>query len=143
MIENLTRQLVEEEGEVLHAYQDHLGMWTLGVGRLIDKRKGGGISKEESRHLLMNDINRFTRDVSASLPWFSTLDDARKAVLVGMAFQMGLQGLLAFKNTLAHVKAGRYIDAADGMLQSLWARQTPARAKRMALQMKTGEWQFK
>lgn len=25
---------------VPHAYQDHLGYWTIGVGRLIDKRKG-------------------------------------------------------------------------------------------------------
>ena len=35
-------QLRRNEGEVLHAYQDHLGFWTIGVGRLIDKRKGGG-----------------------------------------------------------------------------------------------------
>lgn len=143
MIENLTRQLVEEEGEVLYEYKDHLGFSTIGVGRLIDKRKGGGITKEESRYLLMNDINHFTRDVSAALPWFSALDSPRKAVLIGMAFQMGLSGLMKFKNTLAHIKAGRYEKAAEGMLDSLWARQTPERAKRMAKQMKTGEWQFK
>lgn len=142
-MEELIRQLVDEEGEVLHEYKDHLGYSTVGVGRLIDKRKGGGISKEESRYLLMNDINRFTRDVSASLPWFSSLSAPRKAVLIGMAFQMGLQGLMGFKNTLAHIKAGEYDKAADGMINSLWARQTPERAKRMAEQMRTGEWQFK
>jgi lysozyme len=61
-------------------------------------------------------------------------------VLVGMAFQMGTEGLLKFKNTLAMVQAGDYESAAKGMLQSLWARQTPERAARMAKQMRTGEW---
>jgi lysozyme len=143
MIDNLIRQLVIEEGEVLHAYQDHLGFWTIGVGRLIDRRKGGGLTKEESRYLLTNDINKFTNQVRLALPWFDSLDDARKAVLIGMAFQMGLAGLLGFKNTLASIQAGKYEDAAKSMLRSAWARQTPERAKRMALQMQTGQWQFK
>jgi lysozyme len=29
------------------------------------------------------------------------------------------------------------------MLNSLWAKQTPARAKRLAEQMRTGEWVWK
>ena len=60
-----------------------------------------------------------------------------------MAFQMGVDGLLGFKNTLAMIQSGRYSDAAKGMLSSLWAKQTPARAKRMSEQMRTGVWQFK
>ena len=44
--------LIAEEGEKLSAYQDSMGFWTIGVGRLIDARKGGGISQEESRYLL-------------------------------------------------------------------------------------------
>lgn len=143
MIENLIKQLREEEGEVLHEYKDHLGFSTIGVGRLIDKRKGGGISKDESRYLLLNDINRFTFEVSAALPFYEDLNDARKAVLVGMAFQMGLKGLLGFKNTLQLMRMEKYEDAAKGMLNSLWARQTPERAKRMAEQMRTGQWQYR
>ena len=108
MKENLIRSLRGEEGEVLTEYKDHLGYSTIGVGRLIDKRKGGGITKEESAY-----------------------------------FQMGVDGLLGFKNTLAMIQSGRYSDAAKGMLSSLWAKQTPARAKRMSEQMRTGVWQFK
>ena len=33
MIDELTRQLRRDEGEVLTTYQDHLGYWTIGVGR--------------------------------------------------------------------------------------------------------------
>lgn len=55
-----------------------------------------------------------------------------------MAFQMGIVGLLGFTNTLAAIKRGDYAAAATGMLASLWARQTPARAKRMADMMRAG-----
>jgi len=138
---NLAEQLRQEEGSVPHAYQDHLGYWTIGVGRLIDKRKGGGLTPDEVDYLLRNDITRKSREVFAALPWAADLNEARQAVLIGMAFQMGIAGLLGFKTTLANAQAGRYTEAATGMLASLWARQTPGRATRMAMQMETGEWQ--
>ncbi len=141
MRERLTAQLRRDEGEILSAYQDHLGYWTIGIGRLIDKRKGGGITKDEAAYLLGNDIDRVTAEVRRRLPWFSKLDEARQGVLLNMAFQMGVDGLLGFKNTLAMIERGDYAAAADGMLNSLWARQTPERAARLAQQMRTGAWQ--
>lgn len=143
MSTNLIEQLISEEGEVLHAYNDHLGFATIGVGRLIDKRRGGGITQEESRYLLSNDVAKITNAVEKALPFYSQLNDARKAVIVGMAFQMGVAGLLGFKNTLQLVRLEKYKEAGDGILNSLWAKQTPERAKRMAKQMATGEWVFK
>jgi lysozyme len=138
---NLISQLRREEGVSRHAYQDHLGFWTIGVGRLIDQRKGGGLSDEEVDHLLRNDIERFTREVEQALPWFKELNEPRQAVLIGMAFQMGTAGLLGFRNTLNAVRDNRWFDAAEGMLASRWAQQTPGRASRMAKQMETGQWQ--
>ncbi|MFQ2250972.1 glycoside hydrolase family protein [Aeromonas dhakensis] len=67
-------------------------------------------------------------------------DYARMAVLQSMAYQMGGQGLSAFKNTLQAVIDQRWNDAAAGMLNSRWAKQTPNRAKRHAEQMRTGLW---
>lgn len=64
---------------------------------------------------------------------------ARRDILISMAYQMGVNGLAGFKNTLAMVAAGNYAGAANGMLSSLWAKQTPARAKRHAEVMRTGE----
>lgn len=134
-------QLTRHEGEVLHAYQDHLGFWTIGVGRLIDKRKGGGISKEESEFLLSNDINTRIAALEQRLPWFNQLDDVRKAVLLNMSFQLGIAGLMQFTKTLTHIQNGEYDLAADGMLKSKWATQTPKRAQEMSNQMRTGQWQ--
>lgn len=140
---NITRLLRAEEGENLYEYKDHLGYSTIGVGRLIDKRKGGGITSEESAYLLGNDIQKRLTELDLKLPWIKRLDDARRGVLLSMAFQMGVDGLLAFKNTLEMVRTGRYADAANGMLNSLWARQTPQRAQRHAVQMRTGVWVIK
>lgn len=116
-------------------------MLTIGVGRLIDKRKGGGISKDESEYLLTNDINSRLADLESKLPWFNTLNDPRKAVLLNMSFQLGMAGLLNFRNTLNKIQDGDFGGAADNMLKSKWAEQTPKRAQEMANQMRTGKWQ--
>lgn len=139
----LVKQLRAEEGVKPCAYQDHLGFWTIGVGRLVDSRKpGAGLRPEEIDFLLMNDIEDRVNALHNRLPWFQDLDDARKGVLVGMAFQMGTDGLLGFRNTLELIREGKYENAAHAMMQSLWAKQTPKRAQRMADQMRTGLWQF-
>lgn len=142
MISELTKQLRADEGVVSHAYQDHLGYWTIGVGRLIDKRKGGGLRPFEIDYLLRNDIEDRINELTKRLPWFQNLDDARRGVLLNMSFQMGVDGLMQFRNTLEMIKQGDYDKAADGMLNSLWARQTPERAKRLSIQMRTGAWVY-
>jgi lysozyme len=137
----LRDQLIRDEGDIPHAYQDSLGYWTIGVGRLIDGRKGGGLSKEERMFLLDNDIKAKSAELFERIPWATKLDDARQGVLLNMAFNLGVPGLLKFKNTLAMVHAGEYEAAAKAMLQSLWAKQVGARATRLAEQMRTGIWQ--
>ena len=135
----LKEQLERDEGRVLHAYQDHLGYWTIGVGRLIDGRKGGGITNEECDYLLDNDINRITSALMVRWPWMLALDQARKECFVMMAFQLGVEGLAKFHATLALAQAGHYDQCAAQMLQSKWASQTPQRAYRVSEQMRTGK----
>lgn len=65
---------------------------------------------------------------------------ARADVLYSMAYQLGIDGLAAFKNTLVMISNGNFNGAAEGMLSSLWAKQTPARAKRMAEVMRSGTY---
>jgi lysozyme len=140
MKDKLVRQLRRDEGEVLHAYQDHLGYWTIGVGILIDKRKGGGITKDESTYLLNNRIDEKEAELLEKAPWTATLSPVRFGVLLNMSFQMGVEGVLKFKNTLKMIRDGDYEGAADGMMNSLWAKQTPERAARLAAQMREDVW---
>ena len=142
MIEQLTAQLRRDEGTKATAYQDHLGFWTIGVGRLIDSRKpGSGLRPDEIDYLLRNDIEDRVQALTKALPMlFPKLDEARQGVLVNMAFQLGTAGLLGFKSTLALIAAGKYAEASVQMMKSKWAEQTPERAHRLSQQMKTGEW---
>ena len=67
-------------------------------------------------------------------------NEPRQAILISMSYQMGAEGLSKFTNTLKAVAEQRWSDAQAGMLASKWAKQTPNRAKRHAIQMLRGEW---
>lgn len=130
-LKKLEDDLVNDEGLVLHAYQDHLGFWTIGVGTLIDKRKGGGITRAEAMMLLQNRLGSFFARMDKDMPWWRDQPEPVQRALANMAYQMGVDGLLGFKNTLKLIQDGQYTAAADNAMLSKWAKQTPARAKRV------------
>jgi lysozyme len=134
----LIKELRRDEGVIDHAYQDSLGYWTIGVGRLIDKKKGGRLTDEEIDYLLLNDIKECTADLDKNLPWWRSLTDARRRVLVNMRFNLGMAGLLGFKNTLKFIETGDYAKAASNMLLSKWTKQVGQRANRLAAMMEKG-----
>lgn len=137
---SLVRSLLfRDEGFKPSVYVDSEGYFTIGIGTLVDARKGGGITFEEALYLLENRIQKAEKALSAQFSWFSGLDEVRKAVLVSMAFQLGTSGLFSFRKTLQAVAESRYSDAADAMLASKWASQAPLRAGRLAEAMKTGD----
>ena len=124
------RQLLERhEGRVRHAYQDHLGFWTIGIGRLIDERRGGGLSDDEIDYLLSNDIARVTDDLPRRLPFWHSLTESQQIALVSMAFQLGVSGLMNFRKMLAALGRGDIETARAEALDSRWAQQTPGRAR--------------
>jgi lysozyme len=138
----ITDRLVKDEDEVLHAYEDHLGFWTIGVGRLIDQRRGGGISREESCYLLRNDIDRRLMECSLRFPWFIGLDVERRGVIICMAFQLGTNGVSNFRKMCTALEQRDYVEASEQMLDSAWAiTQAPARARRLSRIMLTGVWE--
>ena len=142
MNEHLIEQITREEGCVLHCYRDHLGFETIGIGRMVDKRKGGGITKDEAHFLLNHDIARIDQELRSRFPWFASLDQPRQGALINMAFQLGLGGLSGFPKMLACMRDGRYDEAETHALDSTWAReQTPARARRVARQLASGAWE--
>lgn len=131
----LARQLRLHEGERLWPYRCTAGKWTIGVGRNLDDQ---GISPEESAMMLANDITAVDANLTRQLPWVTRLDDVRRRVLLDMAFNLGVGGLLEFKRTLAAVERGQYQQAAEMMLQSKWAGQVGQRAQRLSRMMATG-----
>lgn len=146
MKEKLKAMLVLHEGEVLHTYFCPAGKLTIGVGHNLEANpipgieKGDTITHERAMGILDIDITECVAGLKKQIPWTDTLDEVRKAVLIDMCFNLGLWGLLKFKNTLAVIKAGDYADASEMMLQSKWAGQVGERADRLSRMMKTGEW---
>ena len=134
----LREQLIRDEGLRLFPYRDSVGKLTIGVGRNLDDV---GITAAEADVLLDHDITRATTAGLMRLPWASTLGDVRRAVLVNMAYNLGVGGLLGFRVALAAMERGDWPGAAAAMLDSRWARQVGARAKRLAEQIISGEWQ--
>jgi len=132
----MTRQLRLHEGERLKPYRCTAGKLTIGVGRNLEDR---GITAQESAMLLANDIAREEAELMRALPWVGQLDEVRQRVLLDMAFNLGLAGLLNFKNTLAAIRAGDYQRGATMMLDSKWARQVGQRAERLSRMMATGK----
>lgn len=137
----LIAELRRDEAVVPYAYQDNTPQkyWTIGCGRLIDKRKGGGLSDDEIDYLLRNDVARVEAGLDKAIPWWRSLDPVRRRVFQNMGHQLGVNGLLNFKNAISAAKAGHYVECAAHMLDSTWAReQSPERARRLAQMMKTG-----
>lgn len=136
----IAKHLEDEEGRVDHAYQDHLGYWTIGVGRLIDKRRGGSLSDDEIDYLLANDIRKRLKVIVSWPSWQAVKDDpVRSTALLGMAFQLGCDGLAEFHNSLKLIADKQWLPAAAALKQSLWARQTPERARRVINMIATGK----
>ena len=134
-MDDLTKLIQGFEGCRLFSYTDTVGKLTIGWGRnLADK----GITQAEADAMLENDITDVSIAVANALPWVAGLTENRQNVILCMAFQMGIAGLLEFKNTLQAVQNGDYQAAADGMLASLWAQQTPTRAQTLANMMING-----
>jgi lysozyme len=139
---DLKTQLVREEGRRNVVYLDTLGVATVGIGHVEPGLYVGEVWTDAQIDAAFDrDVATKTAEVTAALPWFAQINEARQAVLLQMAFQMGTHGLLQFKQTLAAVRDQRWSDAAGGMLASVWAKQTKGRANRLARQMETGDWQ--
>lgn len=121
--DEFVEMLKRHEGVVDHAYQDSLGYWTIGVGFLIDARKGGKLLPEEIDFILKNRLDKVAAELDRKIPWWNNLSDNRRAVILDMAWNLGVPGLLGFKNTLEFIRTGQYEKAAKGMENSKWAKQ--------------------
>jgi lysozyme len=124
-MEDLKEQLVRHEGLRLTVYDCPAGYKTIGVGRNLE---GKGITEEEALYLLENDINYFTDQLRDNLDWFDDIPEEKQQILVNMAFNLGVAGLMNFKNMLSAVEEGRWADASTEMLDSKWAKQVGVRA---------------
>ena len=136
--ESLKSQLKIHEGFRNKAYKCISNKLTIGIGRNIDPVGGKGITLDEAKYLLNNDIKHFYDGLNRNLEWFKNLDEVRQDVLINMALNLGVSGLLKWKGTLKAIKEKRWEYARDNMLRSKWAKQVKGRAEELANQIWSG-----
>lgn len=137
LLDTASRIVARHEGFSATVYKDTLGFDTIGFGRLVDKRRGGGITRDEAIGLLRNDLND-RLNVLQKLSFWGALGEARQAALLDMAYQLGTDGFMAFRGMIAALAKGDFATAANEALASKWAQQTPARAADIAKIIRTG-----
>jgi lysozyme len=142
----LRMQLERQEGKRYTPYDDATGK-VLKTGDIIQGKLTIGIGWNLSDVPLPNEIveklyqisiQNVDKDLQKNLPWVFDMDDVRKDVIRNMCFNMGINRLLGFGNTLADCKVGDYVSAANRLQQSLWASQVPVRANELIRQLRTG-----
>ena len=136
-VDSLEDQLIDHEGLELKPYHCTAAKLTIGVGRNIQDR---GITEDEARYLLKNDIKIGEDELLTRQPVVAGLDSVRQRVLVDMGFNLGLPILMKFQNMWAAIEDEDYHEAARQMMDSRCAAQVGRRAERLAQAMSSGEW---
>ena len=139
MSETLLQHLRRHEGVRYSAYQDQGGYTHIGIGTLIDARKGGAVSDDVIDLMAQEDIERNRCDLDKRLPWWRALNSVRQLALEAMAYQLGTPKLFGFTKMLACLQAGDWLGAHTHAMNSTWAEQTPDRAKEVARMLRDGE----
>ena len=140
MYEELKDRIKEHEGFRNVVYKDSLGFATIGYGHLV-KKDDPFVEGHTYSQKLLNDYFEidFTNAVVGAEKLLGNQDMNYKAkcVIIEMVFQLGMTGVSKFKNTLKAVKEEDWDTAADEMLDSVWAEQTPERANELSSTMRS------
>ena len=134
---DLITQLKKQEGYRRFPYRCSEDVLTVAYGRNLETN---GIDEEEAEYLLRRDIEKRRAELSRRIGFFLELDSVRQDALINMAFQIGVGGLLKFKNMILALNEANYWHASREALDSRWARQTPGRAKEVAKMIENGEY---
>ena len=128
-MKDLLESIKHHEGFVEHVYDDSLGIPTIGYGFAI---KDLILDEDLCDEILLRKLRILGRSVMGKFPFFDSLPSDCKDVLMEMCYQLGVTGVSKFKKALKAMESGDWEKAADEMLDSKWAKQTPNRAKEMS-----------
>jgi lysozyme len=132
----LLARVKQFEGYRRHAYRCSLGHLTIGYGTMIEE--GGHGVPSYIAELLLRDYLQTIETRLKVHEWYGELNAPRQHCILEMAYQMGVEGVLGFEKMIEALKRGDWPAAEAEALDSLWAKQTPARARDVAERLKLG-----
>ena len=126
---SLLKQIKQHEGFKSSVYQCSEGYDTIGYGFAI---KDLEIDEDIAELILMRRIDKLQKRIASTFGWWLNSDQEIKDVVTNMCYQLGVSGFSKFKKTIYYLETEQYEDASLEMLNSLWAKQTPNRAKELS-----------
>tara|TARA_Y100000004_G_scaffold186628_1_gene238405 strand:- start:724 stop:1122 length:399 start_codon:yes stop_codon:yes gene_type:complete len=125
MIEDIKKH----EGFRSKVYKCTEGYETIGYGFAI---KDLELTEDIAELILKRKLSELQLRVCKNFEWYIDSPQTVQDVVMNMCYQLGLSGFSKFKKTIYYLETEQYEEAADEMLDSLWAKQTPNRAKELS-----------
>ncbi len=136
-IEQTKAEIKKEEGFRMEVYKDTLGFSTGGYGHKMLEGEIPPTDMAGWTKLFERDFARAVTGAEELLMISPNVDDTARHIVVEMCYQMGGYGVSKFHGMLSALQESDYVTASKEMLDSRWAKQTPKRAMRMAVRMKS------
>ena len=133
---SLIESIKQHEGYVGVVYKDSLGIDTIGYGFAI---KDLELDADICDIILERKLKNLQDIVKIKFKWYGYMPQEIKDVVMEMCYQLGVTGFSKFRKTIAYLQNKQFHDASVEMLDSLWAKQTPNRAKELSKEMESCE----
>ena len=133
-LNDLLKDIKKHEGFKPRVYKCTEGYDTIGYGFAI---KDLVIEKDIADLILMKKLHTLLQRVMVAFSWFESMPPEVKDVVLSMCYQLGLSGFSKFKKTIYLLETEQFEEASVEMLDSLWAKQTPNRAKELSERIKS------
>ena len=128
-MKDLLEKIKEHEGFVEHVYDDSLGIPTIGYGFAI---KDLVLDEDIAEEILIRKLEKLKRNAISRFKWLEDMPQEVQEVILNMCYQLGVAGVSKFRKAISALQEGEWNEAADEMLDSLWAKQTPNRATELS-----------
>jgi len=128
-MKELLESIKRHEGFVEHVYDDSLGIPTIGYGFAI---KDLILDEDIAEEILIRKLERLKRNANSRFKWLEDMPVVIQEVILNMCYQLGVTGVSKFRRAISALQEGDWDEAANEMLDSLWARQTPNRATELS-----------
>ena len=126
---SLLDKIKEHEGFRSRVYKCTEGYDTIGYGFAI---KDLELDEDIAEEILLRKLEKLIKRIRDKFDWLDTVPHEVQGVLVNMSYQMGVTGVSKFKKALHAMQMFQWKIAADELLDSRWAKQTPNRAKELS-----------
>ena len=126
---SLIDEIKVHEGFRDKVYKCSEGFDTIGYGFAI---KDLVLDEDIADLILQRKLEDLQERINRKFDWFKESPNEVQDVVSNMCYQIGLSGFSKFKKTIYYLETEQYEEASEEMLDSLWARQTPNRAKELS-----------